>query len=609
MRFNKGHFDEEKLGKSVDLKFLSKLLPFIKPYRFSVSISIFLALAVSALEIATPLITRYALDHYINPEKAGDGVFNMESALAGIMIAAGLLLVSSLLIFITGFAQIQTMEYGGQRILNDLRVKLYSHMQSLPVEFFSKNPVGRLVTRITSDIDNMLEMFTTVLVFLFKDIFLMVGIMGTMAMINLKLTCAIFIILPFVIMASKYFGGKTRAVSRQLRTKTAQLNTTVAETLAGSAVIQSFRQEEYSKANFDTLNHGAYLDGMKEIRVFGIFMPVIEFLSSVALAIIILYGGLAVQNSDITIGSLVAYISYLRMFFRPVRDMTEKYNVTQTALASAERIFQILDAEDSDSHHNDIQKDESTPISDEIQPFENLEFQNVWFSYEPGIYAVKDISFKLEKGRTIAAVGHTGAGKTTVISLILKFYDPEKGAITINGKNISEMNVEEVRKRIALVTQDPFIFSGSIRDNVTCLRNNMDDERITEILDAAQCLDFVKNLPEGIDSVLGEGGVRLSSGQRQLLSIARAIASDPEIIILDEATSYVDSETEKKVKYALDNLASGRTAITIAHRISTAKSADEILVFHKGEIAERGTHDELIEMKGYYWRLNSLEGV
>lgn len=604
MRFDKGHFEETKLGKGFDFKFISKLRPFVRPYRSWISISILLALAVSALEIMTPLITRYVLDHYISPEKVADGAFSTEAALTGVMIAAGLLLFSSFMIFLTGFAQIQTMEYGGQRILHDLRVRLYNHMQSMPVEFFSKNPVGRLVTRATSDIDNMLEMFTTVLVFFFKDIFLMVGIMVTMATINLKLTCATFIILPFVLMASKYFGGKTRAVSRQLRTKTAQLNTTIAETLAGSAVIQSFRQEEYSKANFNTLNHGAYLDGMKEIRVFGIFMPVIEFLSSVALAVIILYGGLAVQNADITIGSLVAYISYLRMFFRPVRDMTEKYNVTQTALASAERIFQILDAEGGD-----IQIEASASISDKIQPFENLEFKNVWFSYEPGIYAVKDTSFKLEKGRTIAAVGHTGAGKTTVISLILKFYDPEKGEITINGKNISEMSVDEVRKRIALVTQDPFIFSGSIRDNVTCLRNNMDDERITEILDAAQCMDFVKTLPEGIDSVLGEGGVRLSSGQRQLLSIARAIATDPEVIILDEATSYVDSETEKKVKYALDNLASGRTAITIAHRISTAKSADEILVFHKGEIVERGTHDELIEMKGYYWRLNSLEGV
>lgn len=609
MRFDKGQFEEEKLDKGFDLKFLSKLWPFVRPYRSWVSLSIFLALSVSALEIATPLITRYVLDHYISPEKMADGFFSVESASTGVMIAAGLLLFSSFLIFLTGFSQIQSMEYGGQRILNDLRIRLYSHMQDLPIDFFSKNPVGRLVTRITSDIDNMLEMFTTVLVFFFKDIFLMLGIMITMAMINLKLACATLLVLPIVVMASKYFGGKTRAISRQLRTKTAQLNTTVAETLAGAAVIQSFRQEEYSKNNFDLLNHGAYLDGMKEIRVFGIFMPVIEFLSSIALAVIILYGGLGVKNSEITIGSLVAYISYLKMFFRPVRDMTEKYNVTQTALASAERIFQILDAENHDQPgEKDVNGSYGHP-KNVNNPFEKLEFKNVWFAYEPGIYAVKHISFSLEKGKSIAAVGHTGAGKTTVISLILKFYNPEKGEISINGENISEIAVNEVRRKIALVTQDPFIFSGSIRDNVTCLRNNLEDERIWEVLTAAQCLDFVKNLPEGIDSVLGEGGVTLSSGQRQLLSIARALAAEPELIILDEATSYVDSETEDRIKHALGNLSQGRTVITIAHRISTARSADEILVFHKGEIVERGTHEELLGNRDYYWKLSALEGI
>lgn len=625
MRFDKGHFEEEKLDKGVDLKFLLKLWPFVRPYGKWIFVSVFLALAVSALEIATPLITRYALDHYIEPASTAGGAFQSEKALTGIMLAAGLLLFSSLLVFITGFAQIQTMEYGGQRILHELRVSLYTHMQGLPVDFFSKNPVGRLVTRVTSDIDNMLEMFTTVLVFFFKDIFLMVGIIVTMGLINLKLACATFIILPFVIAASKYFGSKTRAISRRLRTKTAQLNTTVAETLAGAAVIKSFRQEEYSRANFDTLNHSAYLDGMKEIRVFGIFMPVIEFLSSFALAVIIFYGGLAVQNEDITIGSLVAYISYLRMFFRPVRDMTEKYNVTQTALASAERIFQILDAGAAENHDGRHGRKTDSPPSKSLdtkdgmernkinhadeKAFESLEFKDVWFAYEPGTYAVKNINLELEKGKTMAAVGHTGAGKTTVINLILRFHEPEKGEILINGQNISEIPVDEVRRRIALVTQDPFIFSGSVRDNVTCLKNNLDSEKITTILGAAQCLDFVNNLPEGMDTLLGEGGVRLSSGQRQLLSIARAIAADPEIIILDEATSYVDSETETRVRLALGNLSSGRTTITIAHRISTAMNADEIMVFHKGEIVEKGTHDELMKKKSYYWKLSMLEGI
>lgn len=606
MRFNTGHFEEEKTGKGYDLELLSKLRPFIRPYRTWVGLSISLALAVSALEIATPLITKYALDHYIKPVNGSGSFFSVEYAITGIMIASGILLVSSLTVFLAGFAQIQTMEYGGQQILHDLRVRLYSHIQGMPVEFFSKNPVGRLVTRTTSDIDNMLEMFTTVLVFLFKDIFLMTGIIISMAMIDLRLACATFTVLPFVLMASRYFGGRTRAVSRKLRTKTSRLNTAIAETLAGAAVIQSFRQEEYSRAGFNSLNHAAYLDGMKEIRVFGVFMPVIEFLSSTALAIIILYGGFAVKNMDITIGSLVACISYLRMFFRPVRDMTEKYNITQTALASAERIFQILDHKSSTDNTGNNTETETVPQKIP-RPFQSLEFRNVWFAYNPGTYAVKDISFRLDRGKTIAAVGHTGAGKTTVTSLVLKFYNPEKGEILINGEDISGLPVGDIRKRTALVTQDPFIFSGSIRDNVTCLGSSMTDKKIMDILEAAQCLDFVKNLPQGIDSVLGEGGVTLSSGQRQLLSIARAIAADPEIIILDEATSYIDSETEKKVKNAIENLASGRTAITIAHRISTARSADEIIVFHKGEIVERGTHDTLLEKRGYYWKLSSLE--
>jgi len=656
-----GYFEEDALGKPYDVKLLRRLFPFANPYRMLLFGSILLVVLITLIDLSLPYITKIAIDRYIVPVKytiaVEDGkqqgektrvyrvdlkdpevkavvekyprLFHIEGSVSkiefsdlnriephdlsrlrhhdirGIVLATTIFLILIFASFCFNFLQQMIMEYTGQQIMHDLRLSLFRHIQSLSVSFFTKNPVGRLVTRVTNDVQNMHELFTSVIVFVFKDLFLLTGITAVLMSISWKLALVSFTVIPVVLIASFMFAGKARNVFRKLRIKIAEINTTLSETISGMKVIQLFGMETENFKRFKKINHENYLAGMRQIRIFGIFMPFIEFLGILALAIVILYGGKGVLNESISLGALVAFITYVRMFFRPIRDIAEKYNILQNAMASAERIFLILDTHEK-LPRPDSPSDATLPKLDRIV---EVAMDNVRFEYVPGEAVLKGVSFKVQTGEILAVVGPTGSGKTTMINLITRFYDPSSGRVLINGSDIRSFAPSIFRNKIAMVMQDPFLFSGTIRDNICQGNRQISDEEMVEILNASKCRSVVDKMPDGMDTVLSEGGLTMSSGERQLVSIARAMARNPDLIILDEATSYIDSETEEKIQNALVNLMQTRTAIVVAHRLTTARNADGIIVLNKGRIVETGTHDQLMAHQGFYHRLNLIQQV
>lgn len=526
-----------------------------------------------------------------------------QSDLQGLIGVAAALLVVVFLNFGCSFFQVFLMELIGQRIMHSLRVSLFAHLQSLSVRFFTHNPLGRLVTRVTNDIQNMHEMFTSVIIFVMKDLFLILGITIVLFAIDWQLALVAYAIFPFVFYAAARFAGAARGAFRTMRVKLAEINSRFSETIGGMAVIQLFRHETANYESFRRLNHEYFNAGMQQITVFALFMPFIELMSSLVLAVVIFYGGGSLLAERITLGTLVVFISYLRMFFRPIRDIAEKYNITLNAMSSAERIFMILGETDQEP---EPPEDERLPVPETIR---EVAFKHVTFSYNPGEPVLKDMTLTIAGGETLAIVGPTGAGKTSIINLIARFYDPEEGEISINGSSIRKFSLTDLRSKIALVMQDPFLFSATIRENI--FPENADavsDAEVRRIMDNANCRRFVSELPNGMDTRLSEGGSSLSSGQRQLIAIARALAHSPELIIFDEATSYIDSETEQEIQTALLNLMESRTAILIAHRLSTARVADRIVVVNHGRIVEIGSHEALIRQRGFYYRLYQLQG-
>ncbi len=658
MKADFGYAEEEKLGKPYDLKLLGRLYPFARPHRKFFLLAVVMVMAITVLELVIPYITKLAVDRYIVPQTVGHRAepegerrdtarfltvdmgrreaaeivrkypehFEIEEEtaripytelakldrrdlsrlrsgdLSGIARLALFLLAVIALSFIFNFIQVMLMEYAGQMLMHDLRMKLYSHIQSLPVSFFNRNPVGRLVTRVTNDIQNMYELFTSVLTFIFKDFFLLLGIAVLLMGIDLKLALVSFSVLPFVLWASFIFADRAREAFRILRVKAAELNTRFSETIGGIKVLQLFRQEGNNYERFRRVNHENYQAGMRQIQVFAVFMPIIELLASVAIAIVIYFGGRGVLSRSISLGDLVAFISYMRMFFRPIRDLAEKYNIMQNAMASAERIFLIFDTPGAIREGS-----AETPDPAFFEKIRTVSFENVRFGYTEGEMVLNEVSFQVPAGSAVAVVGPTGAGKTSLINLLLRFHDPCGGSVKINGRDVREWPLHQLRSKMALVTQDPYLFSGTVRENIFQGMENPSDRQIEAVLAASNCASFLDRLPEGLSTVLTEGGGAISSGERQLLSIARAFARDPDLIILDEATSYIDSQTEARIQEALWNLMRDRTAILVAHRLSTARGAGRILVLHRGRIIESGDHESLMNRQGFYFRLNQLQ--
>jgi ATP-binding cassette subfamily B protein len=659
MRTDYGYFEEKKLGKTYDFRLLKRLIPFARPIGGMLVWSILLVILITVLDLSVPYLTKVAVDEYIVPraefeadisagsdastkrfvaadlsdsrqkeiverhpalfEVTGDSArisladlvrLSPEEIsvlrrpdLSGIGRVTVLFLGIILLSFGFNFAQRVVMEYAGHLIMHRLRTALFAHLQSLSIEYFSHNPVGRLVTRVTNDVQNMHELFTSLISFVFKDLFLLIGIAVVLTVMNPQLALTTFAIIPFVVAAAVIFSKRAREVFRTLRIKVAEINTHFAETIGGMKVIQLFRNEEINHRRFEALNHDNYLAGMRQIRILGTFLPAIEVLGVTAVAVVIFFGGSDVLKGDMTLGALVAFIAYMKMFFRPIRDLAEKYNILQNAMASAERIFLVLD---SDSRLPSVPALPQS-IDRTLDKVKDIGFERVFFSYIPGETVLENIDFRVRAGDTVGIVGPTGSGKTSLINLLLRFYDPTSGRILINGKDLREIPADRFRSKMAMVMQDPFLFSESIRKNILRGNGRASDANLDEILTLSNCKVLTDKLPDGVDTILSESGASISSGERQLISIARAFARNPEIILFDEATSYVDSQTEVQIQQALKNLMAGRTSIIVAHRLSTVRHADKILVLHLGRIIESGNHDELMARQGFYYRLNQLQ--
>ena len=667
MQTDFGYFEEKQLGKPYDVKLLRRLYPYTMPYRLLLLCSIILVVFITLLDLSLPYVTKIAIDRYIVPQKesvvnqspdsAKDKVrylkaditdpaieaivykysdrFEIDESLARISFdelsqleekdlailrkddLAGVTFITAIFLgmvmagFVLNMAQVILMEYTGQMIMHDLRVRLFAHIQSLSVAFFTRNPVGRLVTRVANDIQNMHELFTSVIVFVFKDLFLLAGITLVLLSINWRLALVCFTVIPFVLYASIHFSGQAREAFRILRLKIAEINTRFSETIAGITVIQLFLQEKRNYLGFKKLNHEHYLAGMRQVHVFAVFMPVIELLGAVAIAVVIFYGGGKVLAESISLGALVAFLSYMKMFFRPIRDIAEKYNILQNSMASAERIFLIMDSTESLAQPGPVIKSSLRSVSktptQALKKISEMSLEDVSFNYVENEIVLKKVSFSVKAGETMALVGPTGSGKTSTINLIIRFYDPSSGRVLVNGIDIKKISTPNLRAKMALVMQDPFLFSETIRYNITLGKRDISETALQQIIERSNCKTFIDRLPAGLDTVLSEGGASISSGERQLISIARAFARDPDLIILDEATSYIDSETEYKIQGALFNLMANRTSIIVAHRLSTTRGADKIIVLNRGRIIEAGNHVELMQKKGFYFRLNHLQ--
>jgi ATP-binding cassette subfamily B protein len=593
MHFDYGYFEDEHLGQINDLRLWRRIAQFVRPQWKWVALSVLLSSIITVSSLALPKIVQLALDRHIV-----SAAMDAEQRLAGITALAGAFLFAIVIGFIANFFQVLALEWAGQNAMHDMRQSLFSHVVGLDLGFFHAHPVGRLVTRLTNDIQNMHEMFTSVIVTLFNDGVRVVGILVILFWMNWKLTLILSATFPVMVVITLWFGRLSRDAFREIRSRLAGINAYIQEAITGISIIQLFLREGDMLDRFRELNDRYFKATFTQIRIFGVFIPLIEVMNALALALIIWYGGGQILRNHMTLGELTAFIAYMRLFFQPLRELSQKYSIVQSAMASAERIFQILET----------QRTLALPEA----PFRpgkvrgDIAFEGVTFEYEPGRPVLKDLSFHVSPGETLAIVGATGSGKTTIINLLERFYDPGQGRIRLDGRDLRDLDLPWIRDQIGLVMQDVFILPGTIRENIL-LDRPVGIEELERIVQLSQLGEVVKRLPEGLETRIGEGAMDLSAGQRQLLAFARVLARNPRVLVLDEATANVDSETEMLIEQAIQSTLAHRTNIVIAHRLSTIRRADRILVMDQGRIVERGTHESLMALKGLYYHLQMLQ--
>jgi len=580
--------EDEILGKAYDARLMKRLLGYVKPYKHYVIFAIFLNVLVAALGPVRPYLTKIAIDDYIvNSDYHG-------LMLIGIFLFASLLIQAVMQYFLTYFTQ-----YLGQKTLYDLRTQLFNHIQKLALKFFDKTPIGRIVTRATNDVEALGELFSSGIVMVFSDVFIIIWILGFMFFMDVQLSLVTLSVLPVLIYGTFLFRRKARESYRDVRLHLARLNSYMQEHITGMGIVKIFNKEKHELDKFSNINSDYRAANIKSIFYYAVFYPSVELLSSIAIGLIIWYGGGEVVQSALTIGVLFAFIQYTEMFFRPIRDLSEKYNIMQTAMASSERIFKLLD------NKTFIKNPEQPLPLDKVDG--KIEFKDVCFAYNDEDYVLRNISFTINPGETVAIVGHTGAGKTSLINILTRFYDINKGEILVDGINIERFDKKDLRKFISIVLQDVFLFSGNIESNINLNNEDIPRKKIIEAAKNVGVDEFIQKLPNNYLEEVKERGATLSVGQKQLISFARALAYNPRILILDEATSSVDTEAEQLIQRAIEKLLVGRTAIVIAHRLSTIQNADKIIVLHKGEIRETGNHQELLAKRGIYYRLYQLQ--
>ncbi len=597
-----GH-EEEALGKAYDSRLMKRLLEYLRPYRWRVILALALVAIVTPLELAPPILFQRVIDRFLVP--GAGGAIPMITAWHGVILISVVYLAVLIFDFLAQYTQIRIMQRVGQQTMYDMRTQIFGHLQRLPMGYFDRNPVGRLMTRVTTDVDALNDLFAAGVVTMINDFFLLAVMACLLFWIDKRLALDTMLVLPFILVVTLIFRKYVRDANRKIRTAIARINSFLQEYISGMSVVQLFNREIKAREEFSKRNKDNMLAWRDAILAYALFYPAVEFLSFATIALIYWSGGNRILSHALSLGVLIEFTMFAQRFFRPIQDLSEKFNILQSAMAASERIFKLLD--------EPITVDTNPNAQIQVAPRGEIEFRGVWFSYrnveEPQDedWVLRDVSFRVEPGQNFAIVGHTGAGKTTLISLLLRFYDIQRGQILLDGVDIRLLNMQELRKNFGIVLQDPFLFTGTMESNVRLGTPGITAEAVEHALQEVGLGDYLKGLPEGLASEVNERGSTLSVGQRQLISFARALAHNPRFLILDEATSSVDTKTELQIREALDRLLSGRTALVIAHRLSTIQHADRILVFHKGRLREQGAHQDLLAQRGIYYRLYQLQ--
>ncbi len=586
--------EEAAIEKTYDLRVTGRLLRYLKPYWRLAAVALVLTFLTNILISLQPYFTKVAVDDFITPQKT-----------EGIWLFAFAFFCLFLFRFIFSYIQEILLNVVGQRVMFDLRTQIYTKLQQQEVAYYDKNPVGRIITRITSDVDALNELFTSGVIDVLGDLVVIVAIIGMMFWLDWKLALVSLITVPLLFAATNWFRKRAREGFDKVRTRTAKLNAFLQEHISGAQTVQLFNAEKKAQARFHDINDDYRNANIETIYYYSVFYPLVDFIGTIGIALVIWFGGyqiltgVSANETALTIGIVIAFIQYSQQLFQPIRDLSDKFNVLQAAIVASHRIFLLLDLP--------VQIETPEQPKKLGKAVGKIEFQNVWFAYKEEDYVLKNVSFSINTGESIALVGHTGSGKTTVTNLLMRFYDVQKGKILLDGVDVRDWDLESLRTNFAVVLQDVFLFSGSLADNIRLGNKEISDEKIIWAASEVHADEFIKKLPETYNSQVRERGAGLSVGQKQLISFARALAFEPSILVLDEATSSIDTETEQLIQQAVDRVMQARTSLIVAHRLSTIQKCDRIIVFHHGELRESGTHNELLGKRGLYWRLYQLQ--